>query len=322
MIEQVRPLPPGTNVNDLANYWVRDYRLKRYLRGLTDAELEERTADIFSNLMVLRDDGKYAPRYRLREDGIFAPLRGLNFSRMLVDAYDEGRIRVHPQARNLSEARLQIAKRLSDESWCRRDEWVANSRLSEEKYERPRMLFRFSRADYNAEFIKTGRVRLSPASHYNDAQKSNAVRDDELQLDWYDSALQLQSARVADYYAFCISSEYDYRLYSDFKSDSCVAIREPEAFVSRMRYAIAAHKVAGRAPRIAALYTCPVIYVDPFLLSPVTEVSEVHFCKHFRYAYQTEFRLVLVPVCSGELQPFFLQLGFLEDIAEMVPAAT
>jgi hypothetical protein len=271
--------------------------------------------------MVLRDDGKYAPRYGLRENRLFASIRGLNFSRMLVDAYDEGRIREHPQA-HPSEARLQIAKRLSDESWCKRDYWVANSRLSEEKYERPRMLFRFSRADYNDEFVRTGRMRLSPASHYNDALKSNVVRDDELQLDWYDSALQLQSARVADYYAFCVSSEYDYRLYSDFKSDSSVAIREPDAFVLRVRDAIAAHKAAGRAPRIAALYTCPVIYVDPFLLSPVTEVSEVHFCKHFRYAYQTEFRLVLAPVSSDELQPFFLQIGSLEDIAEMVAAAS
>jgi hypothetical protein len=240
---------------------------------------------------------------------------------MATDAWDEARIRGHPRAREkLDPALLQIAKRLSDESWCRRHDWIASSRLSPDAYERPRMLFRFSKANRNAEFLRAGRIRLSPASQYNDATAINAVRDDELNLRWFDKTLTAQTAEVEDYYALCMASQYDYRLFNDFGANSCVAIHNPTEFSNRLRAATAQHNSTNPDRRIRALYDAPMIYFDPFALVAPETAAEVHFCKHFRFAYQTEFRFVLTPVDTSDMQPFFVELGSLEDIAEIVSA--
>lgn len=321
MVEQIRRFAHPMPINSLAEHWIRDYRANRYLKDLSAQELQERTADIVSNMLSLGDDGKYRPRFRIRPDRIYAPIRNLDFLRMATETWEEERLRGYPDVRSpLDPAQLQIAKRLADESWCRRSHWVTASRLSVETYERPRMLFRFSKAAWNIEFISHGRTRLSPASLYNDAGASNAVRDDELRLHWYDKNLILQTVEVDDYYALCLSSEYDYRLFLDFQADSCVAIKDPEQFSIRLRNAIARHNNEHPACRISRLYECPVIYADPFSLDPPETVAEVHFCKHFRFAYQTEFRYVLTAADKHSLQPFFLDLGSLEDIAEIVAA--
>lgn len=318
MIEQIRHFSRPTPINSLAEHWIREYRVNRYLKQLSAVELDERSADIVSNMLFLADDGKYRPRFRIREDRIYSPIRNLDFLRMATDIWEEARIRGHTVVETpLEPARLQIAKRLTDESWCRHPDWVTASRLSLERYERPRMLFRFSKTKWNLDFIRNGITHFSPVSSYKDA-KSNAVRDDELRLHWYDKNLTPQMVEVQDYYALCLSSEYDYRLFCDFKKDSCVAIKDPAAFSVRLQNAIARHNNEHPYSRIRAIYECPVIYVDPFSLALPGTAAEVHFCKHFRFAYQTEFRYVLTAVDEPQLQPFFLELGSLEDIAEIV----
>jgi hypothetical protein len=182
------------------------------------------------------------------------------------------------------------------------------------------MLFRYSKSIWNSEFIHDGRIRLSPASMYKDAAAINALRDDELTLRWVDKSLSEQIAEVADYYVLCMASQYDYRLFADFQTDSCVAISDPTEFSARLRAAIANHNARNPASRIRALYDSPIIYFDPFALTPPETAGEVHFCKHFRFAYQTEFRFVLTPAKRDDLQPSFVELGSLDDIAEIVKA--
>ena len=182
------------------------------------------------------------------------------------------------------------------------------------------MLFRFSERQWNKEFIQTGRVRISPASYYNDTAAINAVRDDELRLKWYDKQLTQGILEAKNYFCLCLSSEYDYRLFIDFQSDSCVAIKDPVAFSQRFRHAISHHNKEYPASRIAQLTECPIIYYDPFTLVPPEQAVEVQFCKQFRFAYQTEFRFVLTPAEDRQLEPFFLNLGNIMDIAEIVMA--
>jgi hypothetical protein len=323
MAEQVRRLPHPIPINALADHWIREYRLNRYLRRLTREELDQRLADIASNLLVLGEDGKYRPQFHVRADRIYSPIRGLDFLRMATEAWDEARIRGYRTTNDkLDPASLQIAKRIADDSWCRRPEWIARSRLSSEAYERPRMLFRYTRAIWNSEFVHRGRIRLSPASLYKDAAAISAVRDDELTLRWVDKKVGEQIAEVEDYYVLCMASQYDYRLFSDFQADSCVAINDPTELSLRLRAAVAHHNERNPAYRIRALYDSPIIYFDPFALAAPETAGEVHFCKHFRFAYQTEFRFVLTPAKSHDLQPLFIELGSLRDIAEMVKAPT
>ena len=60
----------------------------------------------------------------------------------------------------------------------------------------------------------------------------------------------------------------------------------------------------------------PVNYVDPYHHNP--EIFSVYFCKHFRYAYQMEQRFLMIPKHEKDvvLEPFFIELGSLEDIAK------
>lgn len=319
MNEDIHWLPEPIPLNALSGIWIREYRARPYLRTLSDRELDERVTDIVSNMMALHDDGKYRPRFNLRADGIYASIRGLDFLRMATDADEEMRFRGTLGAKApLPSARLQLAKRLSDESWCRRPDWVAASRLSLDAYEHPKMLFRLSKKDWNDDFYRFGRVRFSPASHYKDSAALLAVGDDELQMEWFDAQLVRQSALVDDYYCLCFSSEYDYRLFADFQADSCVAILDLEELTVRLRRAIERYNRDHPDNRIAAMFGCPIIYIDPFAVETPTEAKEVQFTKHFRFAYQTEFRFVLSPVHKGTLEPLFLTLGALTDIAEMV----
>jgi len=320
MEEYVRRFPRAIQINSLADYWIRDYRANRYLQRLSKNDLLARIADIVSNLMALGDDGKYRPRFRVRKDHIYAPIRNLDFLRMETYAWEEMRLRGDMPLPALDTKRLQIAKRLSDESWCQRPDWIAKSRLSSDKYEQPRMLFRLSKTQWNKEFIQAGRVRISPAAHYNDTAAINAVRDDELRLEWYDTRLTQGVLEVKNYFCLCLSSEYDYRLFVDFQSDSCVAIKDPVAFSKRLRHAISQHNKEYPASRIAQLTECPIVYVDPFTLVSPEHAVEVQFCKHFRFEYQTEFRFVLTPAEDRQLEPFFLNLGTILDIAEIVTA--
>jgi hypothetical protein len=323
MEESVRLLPRAVQINSLAEFWIRDYRANRYLQHLSKTDLDERIADIASNMMALGDDGKYRPRFRVRKDHtykIYAPIRNLDFLRLATDAWEEMRLRGLNTRLSLEARLVQLAKRLPDESWCKRADWISKSRLSLDKYERPRMLFKFSRIQWNEEFIHTGQIHISPASHYNDTAAINAIRDDELRFEWYDEYLARRVLEVQDYFCLCLSSEYDYRLFVDFRYDSCVAIQNPSEFSRRLRQAIFKHNEEHPDYGISRLIECPIIYVDPFAVVSPQDGMEVHFCKHFRFSYQTEFRFVLMPAVHRKLQPFFLSLGGITDIAEMVQA--
>jgi hypothetical protein len=62
-------------------------------------------------------------------------------------------------------------------------------------------------------------------------------------------------------------------------------------------------------------------YLDP--LNTMPDKIKLFFSKHFRYAYQNEFRVAWLPQKPiSKLQPLFISLGSLEDIAEIltVPA--
>lgn len=283
-------------------------------------DLEARIADIASNMMALGDDGKYRPRFRVRPNKMYAPIRHLDFLRLATDAWEEMRLRGLRMVDRLDPNLSQIAKRLPDESWCRRPDWIANSRLSLDGYEQPRMLFRFSKSQWNKEFIQTGRLRIAPASLYNDTAAINARRDNELCLEWYDKEQNRRILDVEDYFCVCFSSEYDYRLFMDLESNCCVTVHDPPEFSSRLRHAISKHNEQYPDYRVFQLIECPIIYVDPFALTPPQEATEIYFCKHFRFAYQTEFRFVLIPAVDRQLQPFYLNLGAIADIAEIVTA--
>jgi hypothetical protein len=58
-------------------------------------------------------------------------------------------------------------------------------------------------------------------------------------------------------------------------------------------------------------------YIDP--LFPPVETLNPFFCKHFRFYYQREYgHFWMPPEEPGRLKPFFVHVGSLCDIAEVV----
>jgi hypothetical protein len=309
-------------LNALSANFIDEYHKRPYLRGLTEAELDARLNDILSSLMILGTDRKYRTQFDVRADGIYAPVSGLDYLRMAVEVWEERRLRNAWEQREHDRSGLALAERFADESWCWRPQWQEVSCLSRDAYEQPRMLFRFnSSIERNRSFLERGRFYVQPASVYCDALLDNARRDDELSTRWIDERLESHSYSVPDYYCMCFSSTYDYRLFSDFSAESCVAIHDPPQLWRRLARAIETHNASSANNKITRLHGSPVLYADPFRLVKPNDDMEVHFVKHFRYAYQAEYRFVLIPTTDQPLQPFFLEMGSIEDFASVVERA-
>lgn len=113
-----------------------------------------------------------------------------------------------------------------------------------------------------------------------------------------------------DFYIYCTSSRYHYRLIDDFDADAFILFSDPSAFSDRFAEAVRAalpdHTVGAG----------PVQYFDPYD-GPGNTVDPL-FWKHFRYAYQSEYRFVWVPPQDRKhMEPIFVGLGPLHDIAEL-----
>jgi len=115
-----------------------------------------------------------------------------------------------------------------------------------------------------------------------------------------------------DYYAYCTAGVFSHRLYQDFEADACLIIHEPRRFVADLA------KAAGSVLPGYTFGTSGVRYVDP-LVAPPTAVP-VQVIKHFRFAYQREFRCVLqAPAGSSRtLHAVFVTIPQLFEYVELV----
>ena len=164
---------------------------------------------------------------------------------------------------------------------------------------------------------------------------NRAINDDELSLSLYlrrgqvsadgieESPDQLNSvvAEVGpvvqtlqaptNYLVFCMAGEYDRRLFGDFGADCCIVVREPLNFINHMLEAIST--VLGGWQSFGA----PVTYVDPMNTS--AEQLDIFFSKHFKYAYQKEYRLIwLPPEPRMQIQPLNIAIGPLDQWCELI----
>ena len=114
----------------------------------------------------------------------------------------------------------------------------------------------------------------------------------------------------SDYYIACFSSSYEYRLYDDFDADGCLIIKDVPRFTTNLKSRVE-EVLPGWKLRFNG-----VDYRDPYHPSPKINIF---FCKHFRYAYQKEFRFVWDPPTDRQsLKPIHLELGPLTEYCELL----
>jgi hypothetical protein len=175
--------------------------------------------------------------------------------------------------------------------------------------------------------VEQGVVRILPASAYN-AVEDRARTDNELEKSSYlpgeytkilgkdgkQSAIigdMERSASFPDYYVVCASCDWDDALFDDFQADSCVVIKQPKTFVQRLTQA-AEEKLQGWA-----FVDVPVQYFDPYEMR-LKSIINPSVDKHFRFAYQREYRFVWAPLQGQSCkQSIHLVLGSLSGIAEL-----
>ena len=90
-----------------------------------------------------------------------------------------------------------------------------------------------------------------------------------------------------NYYVYCLSLSFTPRLFLDFDADACLIIRKPNDF-QKMLLSIFESKMQGWTGTGER-----VVYIDP-LNCPLAHI-DVFSSKHFRYAYQREYRLIWLP---------------------------
>lgn len=300
----------------------QDYTRNRYLTLLSREQLGRRVEDILANIHVLDPSGLVSLD---QTDPLlnywFARLTEVQTEMAMRNGpypagWQPGMIDFSNMPRSLARAGPEAAVRLKPASGL------------PELY-----VVKYGRREFLESALHTGRIRLAPASLYKDASLNPSVRDDELTAEiWYDPTVPfnelppgtmiLPPGRVpyrrelhTNYYVYCLADHLSTRLLFDFEADCCMVIREPEAFVGRMEAA------AKRALAHWSLRVGRVEYFDPLQVNPAE--IDVLTWKHFRYAYQNEVRLIwLPPTAHASLSPVFLELGKLDDIAELVVPTT
>jgi hypothetical protein len=106
----------------------------------------------------------------------------------------------------------------------------------------------------------------------------------------------------------------DCRMFTDFQADAALIVHGKDEFIRRVGEAVA-------QPLPSAFSHGNVGYYDPYQIDNPSQLTPA-FSKHFRYAYQDEYRMVWKPSEAGmQLEPFFVNIGPMSDIATMVELA-
>lgn len=292
--------------------WELEYRERRYLRYATDEQLRERLFELINNIRILTGENKI---------GLLPPHAGGQFwMSRFSHVLEEFRLR--------NRGRPPISDYAAElEGGCQPIPAV-ETRLQQRGLTPGSYLLRFSKREYNEQTLQTGHLRVSSASAYDDDAHLRAVRDREMERTTFAlpsevelttetgqrleplGAVTVRTQSCTDYYLYCVSLTFARRLFHDFRADSCLLIHNVNAFVDRLINTVLqiypGYTVSGQN----------VEYFDPF---DCRREIDVFFMKPFAYAYQQEFRIVWIPPNPIQrLEPFFIELGSLEDCAELI----
>ena len=324
------------------NEWVREYGANRYCRYETRQELQQRYQDIWANTQVLTRSGKLG----LTTDNKWYRLQQHVIAEMLL--------RGEPPTPSNQDPRVSEARPFFDGELCRKAASVVSARGTDSE-----VLVKYGKREHMKALFQNGCLYLNSATNYNESVHNQAVQDEELAIEFkggficatdpiqfygrknpppqrvVDSGAGFRTIyevpelnreqyatttirMVTDYWMFCMADGLDQRLFADFEADSCLIIRR-KPFEERLRRMVTLH-----VPNTERHFG-RVQYVDPLgtlRLAAGAKVARsipIHMTKVFRYAYQREVRLALLPrTFRARVQPRVLHMGSISDIAEFV----
>ncbi|MFH1309763.1 MAG: hypothetical protein ABIH85_03675 [Candidatus Omnitrophota bacterium] len=308
-----------------ADVWREQYQRRRYLQYVNEEELGQRLRDIINNSIILTEKGQCASRLHSEGGGYWMmKLTHIHEEYLLreCDVPDDVLKDINLPKFTYPEAPKSALK-------------VKGKDLVPGEY-----LIKYGKVEHLKKIVEEGIIRIAPASSYNDPSLNYAIRDDELTLRTYGlpqevkmavkdnktgeekgplvptSNITYSSECKTDYYIFCLSMIYDYRLFDDFdKAEGCIIINKPGDFL---------HRIKCTAPQVLSewkMFNMAVTYLDPFNSQEEEHIPFPFFTKNFKYAYQFEYRLVWLPLYSTfkeKIDHLFLNIGSIKDISELI----
>lgn len=306
-------------------WWRYAYYKYPYLLLETDDAIKERFVDVFSNSLDITSEGKIAPTPMMMNKGRFSAI----FTELIEETNCRGILtqdvtaNATAQINSYFEGGVPLGVRMFRDITHVRDEW----------------LVKYSKRQYIDEMYKYGRIRIAPASEYAKGSHIKAIKDLETarnfklkglkdilggraEVSFRDKRIPIKNGVVPlqfmmdDYYLFSTCREIDRRMPTDFESDAALIIKDRKAFVELLKSALLNIHNGWE------FLEGEVYYYDPY--NDIPRDMNQEFWKHFSYAYQKEHRCVLRPKSSLDrkrrLEPFFVELGPLEQISEVVVA--
>jgi hypothetical protein len=289
--------------------WEMAYQASPYLKRSSDSDICLRYASIVRGIEVLVDDG----RNRI-------PISSFLSSWYWFKKEHECRLELHQRKLAIPGDPLTIApgrRRLGAPLRTIRPNSGA-------------LLFRFTYQTKARELVDTGVMRLRCAEDY----AKGAATDPRTDLEQEKSALlagervrvSTMDGRSIDvkgdprrtvsfptYYLASFACDYSSLMISEFGYDSYVLIRDGDEFCRRFELA-----AKRQAARFIAHHN-PIEYFDPFDHTLESHIDPA-MSKDFRFAWQSEYRFLLMPDEPGKHVPLphvDLELGPLNDIAEV-----
>lgn len=299
-------------------YWRNVYRQNRYMEYLSQEDLESRTRDILTNMTTLTEMGQIS-LHDLNDVGEYWMIKWTH-------VLEEFQIRYGSYPNGFTNGFLEKASLVRPS--------FPSPPKAKDAIEKiggipDGALFKFGKAEHLDNMYLKGIIRIAPASYYDDPSLNSAIRDDELSftVQATPESVQIKNSKgdeikpigyvsfitesTTNYYVSCFAQKYTFREYDDFEADTCIVIREPGIFIEKMIQALEA-EVSGFTG-----YAAPVRYIDPLVAK--SKDVEVFTSKHFRYAYQNEFRVIWFPNQQvKKLEALFINIGSMEDYSDII----
>jgi hypothetical protein len=295
--------------------WREKYLSHRYLAHYSVSELEKRLDDILLNLLVFSENG--SPSFDLSSQ-----MRGL------VESF------IHLDEEMRQNGNTLASDFLNDPSRYLNNYpnvLLAIKAWNNRKPEMGKYLVKFGNKKYLQKTKDTGKIRIRPASSYDDPSLNEAIRDTELtqiislppgtRLNKKSSSgeyeeikgirkISVTNSYPTDFYVYCMAKVYQHRLFEDFDADACLLIYDIEIFLDKFLYCLKTDYSDW------LLASGEISYYDPCF--PSSSLS-IPFSKHFRFSYQSEFRIVFKPGRPAKkLNEIDIEMGSLSTCCEVI----
>ncbi|MCX5497226.1 hypothetical protein OSH11_21165 [Kaistia dalseonensis] len=295
------------------------YMQSRYLREASDESPQQRLAVIANNLWSTRRDGE-----------VTQP-RSLDRRREMLELYTHVLREQMERSKSVELVIDEAAIRHSASSSYVQRQTVRPITFAPDCYAK------FGQKEHILSAL-AGKLFIQPAANYNDSSLNAAQLDNELLhhvstpnerliarlygLDGNGNEVEIEPhwselfryMNVPNFYVWCCGLGYDARLFSDFKADAALVVKDKTAFEERLVRAM------ETILPDAEIRHGTISYYDPYTTRHDQLIPA--FSKNIIYLYQNEYRFIWQLHEERELKPFLIDLGSLDDIAEVVELAS